>query len=92
VLNNVELAADSRWQSLMRRQIARARQLYAEAERGIPLLEPDARPCATACARGYALILEAIEEQAYDTIHSRAVVSQWRKARLLMSMWRTPAH
>jgi phytoene synthase len=88
VLERRDLALDPRWRAFMRTQIARARRLYAGAYRGIPLLAPDARACATACARGYALILDAIERQAYDTIGVRAVVPSWRKAKLLMSVMR----
>jgi phytoene synthase len=88
VLELHDLARDARWPAFMRSQIARARQLYANAHQGIPLLAPDARACATACARGYALILDAIERQAYDTIGVRAVVPSWRKAQLLMSVMR----
>jgi len=88
VLERRDLARDPRWRAFMRTQIIRARRLYAGAHRGIPLLAPDARACATACARGYALILDAIEQQAYDTIGVRAVVPSWQKARLLMSVVR----
>jgi phytoene synthase len=88
VLNNPGIAADERWHAFMRRQIERARELYATAEPGIALLSPDARQCAATCARGYALILDSIEDQGYDTIRTRAVVPSWRKASLLLAAWR----
>jgi phytoene synthase len=73
---------------MMRFEIARARAMYDEAERGIALLERDSRQCTLACARGYAAILGAIERQAYDTIEKRAVVAPWRKASVLWHAWR----
>lgn len=88
VLHNPHIAADARWHAFMRRQIERARELYASAEPGIALLAPDARQCAATCARGYALILDSIEDQGYDTISARAVVPSWRKASLLLAAWR----
>ncbi|HYV96857.1 MAG TPA: phytoene/squalene synthase family protein [Gemmatimonadaceae bacterium] len=88
VLTNANLARSSRWRALMRFEIERARALYDNAEPGLTLLARDARQCATACARGYAAILGAIERQAYDTIRTRAVVPRWRKATLLLRAWR----
>lgn len=88
VLRRSQIAADARWRALMQFEIARARTLYSAAEPGIGLLARDAQQCASACARGYAAILGAIERQAYDTIRARAVVPPWRKATVLWRAWR----
>jgi phytoene synthase len=66
----------SAWQRLMRRQVARARDLYAQAMPGIALLQRDAQRCAFACATGYARILDAIEGADYDTVSRRVTVSR----------------
>ena len=66
----------SAWQGLMRRQVARARELYAQAIPGIALLQRDAQRCAFACATGYERILDAIERADYDTFSRRVTVSR----------------
>ena len=76
------------WKAMMRHFVAQARLLYREALPGIDLLAPDSRRCAQACAVGYAAILEAIEEAAYDTIASRAHIGFRRKTRLMLSLYR----
>ena len=82
------LARDRRWQELMRFQVARARSLYEAAEPGIGLLAPDARRCATACATGYAAILDAIEARGHDTLTARATVPTLARAGILWRVWR----
>jgi phytoene synthase len=69
-------------------EIERARALYAEAMPGIAMLTPDSQACASACASGYAGILNAIEAQGYDTISSRARVSSLARAGILWDAWR----
>jgi phytoene synthase len=88
VLTDPFLGTHPDWRGLMQFQIVRARRLYRRAHPGIALLAADARQCASACATGYAAILDAIERQAYDTIRSRAVVPSWQKASLLWNAWR----
>jgi 15-cis-phytoene synthase len=82
------LARDPRWHRLMELQIRRARALYAEGERGIPLLHPDAQGCAAACASGYAGILGVIERAGFDTLSQRARVSRMARAQILWGAWR----
>jgi 15-cis-phytoene synthase len=88
VLTRRDLASDERWRPFMAFEIGRARALYQAAAPGIWLLAPDAQRCASACARGYASILRAIEDQEYDTVRQRAVVPAWRKASLLLDVMR----
>ncbi len=81
-------ATDARWQALMRFEIARARALYAEAHSGIASLERDSQRCATACAVGYAHILDAIERIGCDTLTRRARVQLRGKAVVLWHAWK----
>lgn len=85
-----DIGGQTRWRALMAFQIARARALYDSAMPGIALLAPDARPCATACAVGYAGILTAIEAIGYDTFSTRARLGTIARAGVLWSVWRTP--
>lgn len=77
LLNGV---VDERWRELMRFQIARARRFFAEAERGIGLLSPDARFPVWAALMLYRGILDVIEKNQYDVFHKRAYVPGWRKS------------
>jgi 15-cis-phytoene synthase len=52
---------DDRWRALMQFQIKRARKVFADAERGIRLLSPDARFPVWAALMLYRGILDAIE-------------------------------
>ena len=82
------LARDARWRALMTFEIRRARALYDAAIPGIALLAPDAQRCASACARGYAGILGAIEANAYDTVSARARLGRWARVGVLWDVWR----
>lgn len=70
---------DDRWRALMRFQIARAREFYTKAERGISFLAPDARLPVWAALIHYSRILDRIERNNYDVFSQRAYVPQWRK-------------
>lgn len=85
------LGRDDRWRAFMQFQVERARELYERAMPGIALLAPDARRCATACAVGYAGILDAIESIDYDTFATRARLGARARAGVLWNVWRTPA-
>jgi phytoene synthase len=88
VLGNQALGADERWRPFMAYMVGRARALYEAAAPGIPLLAPDARRCAAACATGYAGILGAIERAGYDTVTRRAHLGPARRAAVLWQAWR----
>jgi phytoene synthase len=66
---------DERWRALMRFQIQRARNYYAQAEAGIRALSPDARFPVWAALMLYRKILNVIERNDYDVFRQRAYVS-----------------
>jgi phytoene synthase len=74
--------------ALMNFEIARARALYSEAERGIPLLERDTRFTVLLAARLYARILDEIERNAYDVYTRRAHLTLAGKLRAAPRIWR----
>ena len=89
ILARAVRAADPRWRALMAFEVKRARALYAAAMPGIALLAPDARGCATACARGYAAILDVLERTGYDSITARASVPTAARLGVLVEAWRS---
>ncbi len=78
---------DGRWRAFMRFQVARNRQLYAEAWPGIALLDPDGRFAIAAAADLYRGILDDIETHDYDVHSRRAFVSKWGKISRLPGIW-----
>jgi phytoene synthase len=80
-------AVDDHWRAFMQFQIARTRALYAEAERGIALLDAGGRFAIAAAANLYRAILGDIEAHDYDVFHRRAHVGPWGKVRRLPGVW-----
>lgn len=80
-------AVTDRWRSFMRFQIDRNRQLYAEAMRGIGLLDPSGRFAIAAAADLYRGILDDIARHDYDVFSRRAHLTKWGKVRRLPSIW-----
>ena len=68
------------WRELMRFEIARNRELYAQADTGIPMLPPSSARCVSTARELYARILELIETRDYDVFTDRARVASWSKA------------
>ncbi len=68
------------WRELMRFEIARNRELYAQADRGIPMLPPASARCVATARRLYARILDLVEAADYDVFTGRARVVSWTKA------------
>lgn len=68
------------WRELMRYQIARNRELYAQADRGIPLLPRSSARCVATARELYARILGLIEGADYDVFTGRVRVASWSKA------------
>ncbi len=76
------------FRALMEFEIERARALYHEAERGIPLLDRDARFTVLLAARLYARILDEIERADFDVFTRRAHLSFAGKLRAAPRVWR----
>lgn len=66
---------------LMQFEIMRTRLLYAEAERGIPLLPSATRSAVAIAAELYGAILDKIEENGYDVFTKRARTTTKEKLR-----------
>ena len=65
---------DERFVALMRFQIARVREMYAQALPGIALLSPSSRPTVRVALALYRRILDEIERNGYDVFTKRAYV------------------
>jgi phytoene synthase len=63
-------------------QIARVRQLQAEAAAGIQMLEPSSRPCIDAASTLYCGIVDEVEKIGYDIFNHRAKTSTTRRIRV----------
>ncbi len=63
-------------------QIARVRQLQAEAAPGIAMLEPSSRPCIEAASTLYCGIVDEVEKIGYDIFNQRAKTSTGRRIRV----------
>ena len=71
--------ADDAWRELLRFEIARTRQWYAVAERGIELLPPRSARCIAAARDLYAGILDRVEAANHDVFTQRCRVPTWQK-------------
>lgn len=78
---------DDRWRALMKFEIQRARNYYAESERGIGSLNYNARWPVWSSLMVYSKILDAIEANDYDVFSQRAYVPGWRKFIALPVAW-----
>jgi len=74
---------DDRWKAFMKFQIARAREVFADAEAGVNCLHKDARWPVWAALDVYRNILDAIEENGYDNFSKRAYVPKMAKFAML---------
>jgi phytoene synthase len=63
-------------------QIARVRQLQAEAAPGIAMLEASSRPCIQAASTLYCGIVDEVEKIGYDVFNQRAKTSTGRRIRV----------
>lgn len=79
---------DERFKALMRFEIQRTRQLYAESWPGIALLPPDSRLAIAAAARVYRGILDKVEANNYDVYAKRAHLKSREKLFMLPRIWR----
>jgi 15-cis-phytoene synthase len=79
--------ATERWRDFMRFQVARNKQLYAEAMPGISLLHPTGRFAIGAAAELYRAILLDIERHDYDVFSRRAHVGTAGKLARIPGIW-----
>jgi phytoene synthase len=68
-------------------QIKRVRALQAEANAGINLLSPDARPCIRAASELYCGIVDEVEKIDYNIFEKRAKTSTMRRASVAFPAW-----
>jgi 15-cis-phytoene synthase len=73
----------SQWRKFMRFELDRTRQLYAESQAGIPMLDPDGQLAIAAASDLYCGILDVIERNDYDVFTRRASLTGWEKLRRL---------
>lgn len=78
--------------SLMKYEIDRARSLYTESEKGIPLLHPHGRFAVWIARVLYSEILTEIEHANYDIFSKRVRVSGWKKLWLVVNTYPTYKH
>lgn len=74
---------DDRFVEFMKYQIKRARDYYERAEKGIELLDRNARLPVYLARFNYAKILDKIEENEYDVFSQRAFLSRYEKLSIL---------
>ena len=65
-------------------QIARVRQLQAEAQAGIRLLDPASQPCIQAASELYCGIVDEVEKINYQIFTKRATTSTWRRIKVAL--------
>jgi squalene synthase HpnC len=77
--------ANNRFRALMAFEVERARGLFQEGLRLLPLVERELRVDLRLFTAGGLEVLDAIEAQGYDVLSRRPALSRWRKARLTLS-------
>ncbi len=75
-----------KWREFMRFQVARTRNLYADAWPGIRMLEREGQLAIAAAGALYRGILDVIECNDYDVFSQRATVSTWSKLRRVAAL------
>jgi 15-cis-phytoene synthase len=78
---------DQRFFDLMHYQIERARQYYHSADKGIPLLNTDARLPVYLARMNYSRILDRIEDDVFKVFDQRAYLSTSEKLAILPKAW-----
>ena len=73
--------------SALKFQIARVRQLQAEATPGIQMLAASSRPCIEAASELYCAIVDEVEKIGYDIFNKRAKTSTGRRLRVFISAY-----
>ena len=68
--------------SALKFQIARVRELQAQATPGIALLDASSRPCINAASELYCGIVDEVEKIGYDIFNKRASTSTSRRIKV----------
>lgn len=71
-------------------EAGRARDHYARAAPGIPLLDPSSRACIHAAYRLYGAILDEVSRAGYDVFRRRATVPRRRRLAIIAATLATP--
>ncbi len=79
---------DENFIEMMKFQIERAKHFYKKGEKGIPLLEKDARFCVLLASRIYGQILNEIEKQNFNIFKQRAFTTKSQKLLSVPKIWR----
>ena len=75
------------FQALLKKYIAHARVLFAEANEGISLLPKETQRAVRLASKFYEGILDRIEDNNYDVLTQKARHSKWQKCRILLSTY-----
>lgn len=78
---------DENYVNFMKFQIARAREYYEMARRGVFMLAPDSRLPVQSSLDAYGRILDKIEANGYDNLTTRAYVDKWEKLSIIPFSW-----
>jgi len=83
----LEQRVDENYINLMKYEIAKARNYYERARRGVFMLAPESRLPVQTSLDAYGTILAKIEENGYDTLTTRAYVGKWEKLSIIPFSW-----
>jgi phytoene synthase len=73
-------------------EIARTREVYAQARPGVDLVEPASRPCLRTAIELYGGILDEVERAGYDVFHGRVSVPNAHRSRVAGAAWLSSLH
>lgn len=82
-----EQRVDENYINLMKYEIAKARNYYERARRGVFMLAPESRLPVQSSLDAYGGILDKIEENGYDSLTTRAYVGKWEKLGIIPFSW-----
>lgn len=82
-----EQRVDQNYINLMKYEIAKARNYYERARRGVFMLAPESRLPVQSSLDAYGGILDKIEQNGYDTLTTRAYVGKWEKLGIIPFSW-----
>ena len=76
--------ADENFRRLLRFEVDRVAEMFADGEALLPLLRPPVRRQVALFGQGGRAVLRAIARQDYDTLARRPKLSRWQKGRLVL--------